>query len=126
MNKPVRSILLMVGLMIIFAGLVLLPGQFRAKRAAAVSNAWYLLKVAETDLEQNGGFTNPFPNECRIYEYTNRYSVSGSNYQCVLAADRWDYQGKTNLLTLTSDGGFLYIGKNGVARPRTWKQVPGY
>ena len=69
-------------------------------------------------------FTNRRPDEWRIFDYTNQLVIGGTNYQCVFAADSWDYQGASNLLVITSDKRFLYMDQHG-AVPLTG-MPPGY
>jgi hypothetical protein len=69
-------------------------------------------------------FTNPYRDLCRVVEYTNYHLISGTGYQCVLAADSWDYQGLTNLLAITTNRLYLYIGKSGTVEASGFP--PGY
>jgi hypothetical protein len=120
MKKIVFIGLTWAALAVVFACLILIPGQIRARHAAAASDAWYSLKIASVDLEQNGSFTNPSPRYCRIFGFTNRYSISGIVYQCALAADSWDYRDRSNSLAFTTNGAILFIDKHGVIRLRNW------
>lgn len=71
--------------------------------------------LLEAYLEQANGvvFTNHRPEECHIFGFTNHLVIGSTNYQCVLAADSWDYQGSSNLLVITTNRSFLYIDKHG-------------
>ena len=82
-------------------------------RVATVSTKNFLL-VALAELNEHGAFTNHAPDRCHVYAFTNRYSVSGTNYCCVLAADSWDYRESSNVLAITTNELFLFIGKQGL------------
>jgi hypothetical protein len=108
------------------ACLILIPGQIRAKHAAALFVTRNSLKIALVELEQDGKFTNHYPRYCRIFDFTNRYSVSATVCQCALAADSWDYRDHGNSLAITTNGVFLFIDKHGVIRLDNWHSLPGY
>lgn len=124
--KRVATILLVLSVPVVVAGLILVPGQIRAKRSAARVVTISSLKVAYADLEQEGRFSNRWPQFCRISSYTNRYAISGTVYQCVLAADSWDYRGRDNLLAITANGSLLFIDKKGALALNKWNDLPGY
>jgi|SRR5580658_9157801 hypothetical protein len=123
MKKIVPVGLTWAALAVALACLILVPGHIRSKRAAAACAAWFSLKIASVDLDQNGSFTNPSPRYCRIVDFTNRYSISGTVYQCVLAADSWDYRDRSNLFAITTTGAILFIDKHGVIRMYSWKSL---
>jgi hypothetical protein len=86
----------------------------RSQRRTNVVNTVGALQSAFADLKQNGNITNRWPNSYRIFNYTNHYSIAGKEYQCVLAADSWDYRGASNLLALTTNRVFLFINQQDI------------
>jgi hypothetical protein len=125
-KKPIVICLVLGALAVVAACLMLIPKYIRAKHSAALFCTWSSLKIASVDFEQGGKFTNHDPQYCRIYEFTNRYSVSGIVLQCILAADSWDYRERSNSLAITKNGVFLFIDKKGVIRVDNWRSLPGY
>ena len=83
-----------------------------------------ILRQALGDRTRSVPFTNPYPDLCRVLDYTNYHLISGTGYQCVLAADSWDYQGPTNLLAITTNSLYLYVGKSGTVEASGFP--PGY
>ena len=124
--KKVATILLLISLPIAVAALILIPGQIRSKHEASLVVTWNSLKVASVEIQEDGKFTNRYPLICHISEYTNRHLVNGTIYQCILAADSWDYRGRSNLLAITTNGMFLFIDRQGVRHLKTWNQLPEY
>jgi hypothetical protein len=123
MKKMVFIGLASVALAVTFACLVLIPGHIRSRHAAAASSAWYSLKIASADRAEYEKFANRYSHSCRIYDFTNRYSISGIVYQCILAADSWDYRDRSNSLAITTNGEILFIDKHGVIRLRNWSSL---
>ena len=68
--------------------------------------------------------SNYWKGSCRVFPYTNHFAIGGKIYQCVLAADSWDYQGKSNLMAFTTNQAFLYIDKHGAVLVNRYP--PGY
>ena len=115
---------------VVVMGFILIPPLIRAKHAAAIVITVDSLKAAYVALKQDDRFTNIAPQICHIYEYTNRYSVSGKVYQCEFAADAWDHRAHDNLLAITTNYEFLFIDKKGVVvldlRNVWWKEKVEY
>jgi hypothetical protein len=86
----------------------------RGLHHGAAINTKNLLMVSYAELKERGAFTNPAPDRCRIYVFTNAYLITGTNYRCVLAADSWDYRSASNVLAITTSDEFLFIDKQGV------------
>ena len=104
--KAVRIAILAL-LLITFLAFV--PALARSERRAVVVNTKGALLSSYVDLQAKGVLTNTWSVRHHVRPYTNRYVLDGTVYQCVLAADSWDYQGASNLLALTADKTFLYI-----------------
>lgn len=83
------------------------------RQGAEITTKGYLMLAFE-ELKEHGAFTNHAPGRCRIYASTNHYLVSGTNYQCVLVADSWDFQSASNMLAITTNQVFLSIDGRGV------------
>jgi len=83
---------------------------------AAEINTKNYLTISYAEMRRFGAFTNPSPDRARIYIYTNDYVISGTNYRCVLAADSWHRLGASNLLAITTNGFFLRVSEDGMAR----------
>jgi len=126
MKRRIINLLMFGAAVVVLVFLRLFPGYVRAKHASALSCTYNALGIAATELEQNGKFTNDSPQYCRIYEFTNRFNVSGSMLQCTLAADSWDYREHSNLLAITTSRVFLFIDKRGVIRMYNCQSPPGY
>ncbi len=96
-------------------------GEIRRPHVIRVKNT-----LLEAYAERTAGhdFTNRRPEGCRVFDYTNLHVIAGTNYQCVLAADSWDYQGASNLLALTTNRSFLYIHPRGAVPAKSYP--PGY
>jgi len=124
--KKVATILLLISLPVVVAWLVLIPVHICSKHEASLVVTWNSLKMASVEIQEDGKFTNRWPLICHISEYTNRHLVNGTIYQCILAADSWDYRGRSNLLAITTNGTFLFIDRQGVSRLKTWNQLAEY
>ena len=98
----------------------------RVKRDAALHATGCSITLAKFYLDNYGMLTNCSPDICHLFQFTNRYSISGTNYQCVVAADSWDYRGRSNLLAIATNGWYLFIDGRGVINLRDWHQLPGY
>lgn len=83
---------------------------------AAEMNTKGCLTISYAQLLRYGAFTNPAPDRARIYTYTNDHAIAGTNYRCVLVADSWHRLSTSNLLAISTNGYFLLISKDGVAR----------
>jgi hypothetical protein len=94
-----------IGLVVFVAALFLirLPEYFTAKHSESLGVTWSSINIAALQLKQDGRFTNSYPNICHLFVYTNHYSISGMDYQCVVAADSWDYRSRSNLLAFTTN-----------------------
>ncbi len=104
-----------IAVVLIAAGCLFYLWQLsRGLHHAAAINTKNLLMVSHAELKERGAFTNPAPDRCRIYAFTNGYVISGTNYRCVLAADSWDYQSDSNVLAITTSNVFLLIDKQGI------------
>ena len=124
--KKYGIVLLVIAIPVVIACLILIPGQIRSKHAATLFVTLSSLKVAAVDQELDGTFTNHYPQYCHISCFTNHYTVSGTDYQCALAADAWDYRDRSNLLAITTNSMLLFIDKSGVIRLDHWQDLPGY
>lgn len=85
----------------------------RSLRQASAISTQSLLMFSYAELKEHGAFTNPAPDRCRIYLFTNAYAISGTHYHCALAADSWDYHDNSNVLAITASGVFLFIDQQG-------------
>jgi hypothetical protein len=109
MKKTVIIILILVPVYLVFMRSFNRAEVLRP-RALHTMNTLFEAYMAKMD---GGVFTNRRPDERRVFDFTNHFVVGGTNYQCLLAADSWDYQGASNLLAITSDKRFLYIDQHG-------------
>ena len=120
MWKYITGAVVVVALYLFF-GHAFTVGEIRRPRVIHVKNTLF-----EAYMDKTAGviFTNRYPQNCRVFDYTNLFVIAGTNFQCVLAADSWDYQGASNLLALTSDKMFLYIDEHGAVLASHYP--PGY
>ena len=109
--KSVNRAIIVIILLLIAAYLIFVPALARSQRRASVLNLKSELLSAYADLKVDN--TNMPKDPYHVRLYTNCYSIGGTIYQCVLAADSWDYQGASNLLVLTTNKTFLYIDGHG-------------
>lgn len=122
-------VILLIALSVIVAIIILVPVAtelIRANRDGVLNATGASLQVAKVYLAQTSILTNWSPNMCHLFEFTNHYTISGTDYQCVVAADSWDYRDRSNLLAITTNGVFLFIDNHGVTKLRDWHEVPGY
>lgn len=99
----------------------------RVNHDAALHVTGCSLTLAKFHLDSDGMFTNSSPSVCHLFEFTNHYSISGTDYVCAVAADSWDYRNRSNLLAITTNGMYLYFDSQGVTNlGRDWHNVPGY
>ena len=96
----------------------------RSQRRANVIDAKNGLVSAFVDFQNGETLTNSWNLRHHAHSYTNRYVIDGAVYQCAIAVDSWDYQGLSNLLTLTTNKSYLYIDSHG-AIP-VGNMPPGY
>ncbi len=100
-------------LMVVAAFILFMPALARSQRKQVILGVRSALLSSYVDLQRGEALTNSRSVDYHVYLYTNRYVIGGTVYRCVLAADSWDYQGLSNLLVLTTDKRFLYIGRHG-------------
>lgn len=81
----------------------------RSLRRAEVYNSISELLSSENRWRQNGSLTNGNPG-FTVYPFTNRVTVSGTNFQCVMAvkAERIESFG---FMALAADGTVLWIDR---------------
>jgi hypothetical protein len=108
-----KTVVIAAVLLLIAAFLTFMPALARSQRRAMAVNAKSTLLSAYADIKTDGALTNSWSLRYHVRPYTNRYVIDGTVYQCVLAADSWDYQGADNLLALTTKEAFLYIDPHG-------------
>jgi hypothetical protein len=109
MRKTVIIILILVPVYIVFMRAFNKAEVLRPRARHTMDS----LLEAYTTKMAGGIFTNRSTDERRIFDFTNHFVVGGTNYQCLFAADSWDYQGASNLLAITTDKRFLYIDHHG-------------
>ncbi|MGA9778025.1 MAG: hypothetical protein ACLPRE_07570 [Limisphaerales bacterium] len=122
-------ILSLIAFSVIVAAIILVPvatALVRANRDSVLNSTGASLQVARVYLAQDGILTNWSPNVCHLFQFTNHYTISGTDYQCVVAADSWDYRARSNLLAITTNGVYLFIDSHGVTELRDWHKVPDY
>jgi hypothetical protein len=122
-------ILSLIVFSVIVAAIILVPvttGLLRANRDVVLHTTGCSLTLASFYLAQDGILTNCSPNVCHLFPFTNHYSIYGTDYQCVVAADSWDYRGRSNLLAITTNGVYLFIDSHSVTKLRDWHELPGY
>lgn len=117
-------IAIIIGLLLIAAYLVFMPALARSQRKAGIVGVKSALLSSYVDFQRGEALTNSWSARYHVHPYTNTYVIDGTVYQCVLAADSWDYQGYSNLLVLTTDKRFLYVGQRGVVQVSF--MPPGY
>jgi hypothetical protein len=110
--------------LLVVAYLLFMSALARSQRRAVVVNTKSALLSSYVDFKTDGTLTNSWSTRYHVHPYTNHYVIGGTDYQCVLAADSWDYQGLSNLLVLTTDKAFLYVDPHG-AVPLS-DMPPGY
>src|SRR5690349_7965333 len=97
----------------------------RAKHIRPVVPTWYAVNTAALQLGMGESFTNSYPDLYHLSVYSNRYTISGTIYQCVVAADSWDYHSRSNLLAFTTNGVYLFIDSHGAQKLSDWHDLPG-
>jgi len=87
-----------------------------AMKRAAQYNAYVYLKKAYEHLMQYGVVTNPSPTVAQVLPYTNRFSIQGTNYDCVLGL-KWKPLSRTDIvMVVTRNGSVIYL--DGQEAPR--------
>lgn len=71
-------------------------------------------------------FTNSYPDLYHLFVYSNCYTISGAVYQCVVAADSWDYHSRSNLLAFTTNGVYLLIDSHGAQKMSDLHDLQAY
>jgi len=80
-----------------------------AMKRAAQYNAYVTLKKAYQHLMQYGAVTNPSPTVAQVFPYTNRLSIQGTNYDCVLGL-KWAPLSSTDIvMAVTGNGSVIYF-----------------
>lgn len=103
-----------------------IPDVIRAKHIRPVVPTWYAVHTAALQLGIGEPFTNSYPDLYRLFVYSNRYTISGTVYQCIVAADTWDYHDRRNLLAYTTNGVYLFIDNHGPQKVSDWHDLPGF
>jgi hypothetical protein len=96
-------------LTILFAGLAVVfvssccSTESRARFISAMND----LKEAHFELQKYGAFTNQF-RDARVYTFTNRLTIDGTNYQFEFALFSDEFR-ERGLLTITTNGILVWI-----------------
>ncbi|HRY49508.1 MAG TPA: hypothetical protein P5186_15770 [Candidatus Paceibacterota bacterium] len=104
---------IIIGLLLIVAYFIFVPALARSGWRAVAVNAKATLHSTYVAVQKGGVYTNDWTVRFHVRPYTNRYVIGGEVYQCVMAVDSWDYQGRSNLLAITIEERFLYIDQRG-------------
>jgi hypothetical protein len=107
----ILAVLLLLGL----AGAYYWHGIARGAKTVIIMQR---LGQAAADLKNHGSFTNDIQEFCEIYQFTEHYKVSGSDYECVLAAKSPIFRGR-GLLAITTNNVIIWIDNNGRVIPAT-------
>lgn len=76
----------------------------RAMKRAAKYNAYLTLTTAYQHLMKYGVVTNPSPAVAQVFPYTNRFSIQGTNYDCVLGL-KWTPLSSTDIVMAVTGNG---------------------
>lgn len=85
----------------------------RAMKRAAKYNAYVTLTKAYQDMMKYGVVTNSLPAGAQVYPYTNRFSIQGTNYDCVLGLT-WPtlptFSSNETVMAITGNGTVIWLG----------------
>jgi len=115
--------LAVVGAIIILSRI---PDVIHANHVRPVVPTWYAVNTAALQLGMGESFTNSYPDTYHLFVYSNRYTISGTVYQCVVAADSWDYHSRSNLLAFTTNGVYLFIDSHGAQKMSDFRDLQAY
>ena len=110
----------------VFIFLSRIPDMISAKHVRPVVPAWSAVNTAALQIGMGGSFTNSTPDLFHLSVYTNQYTISGAVYQCVVAADSWDYHCRSNLLAFTTNGVYLFIDSHGAQKVSAFHDLQAY
>jgi len=116
--------------MLIICGVAILlsriPDVIHAKHVRPVVPTWYAVNTAALQLGMGEPFTNSAPELFHLLVYSNRYTISGTVYQCIVAADSWDYHSHSNLLAFTTNGVYLFVDSHGARTVSDFHDLQAY
>jgi hypothetical protein len=103
---------LVVLVILVLAVFIFMPRESRVDRRAWLTISKVSLRDADTELRKFGAFTNhpPASEYVRVYPYTNRFTIDGTDYQCELAAE-CERLTNRGFLTITTNQIFVWVDK---------------
>ena len=81
----------------------------RVMKRAAKYNAYVTLTKAYQDMIKYGVATNSLPAGPQMYPYTNRFSIQGTNYDCVLGLTWPAFSSNETVMAITGNGTVIWL-----------------
>jgi hypothetical protein len=121
-----RMKLVRIIIAIILGSACLLAGggyfHLKAMKRAAKYNAYVTLTKACQDMKKYGVATNSLPAGAQVYPCTNRFSIQGTNYDCVLGLTWPTFSSNETVMAITGNGSVICL--EGRDAPRLIKFDP--
>jgi len=107
-------IALVVLVVLVLAVFIIMPGESRVDRRAWLTISMGALRDADTEIHKFGAFTNhpPTSSYVRVFSYTNRLTIDGTDYQSELAAE-CERLTNRGFLTITTNQIYVWIDTKG-------------
>jgi len=111
-------IALVMSVVLVLAVFIIMPGESRLDRRAWLTSTKACLMQADAELHKFGAFTNypPESRYIRVFSYTNRFTIDGTDYQSELAAE-CERLTNRGFLMITTNQIYVWIDTKGSLVP---------